>query len=135
MSIDIKAKLIVGYRFSDLCFVDEFGVKFVTEELREKVASQFDDKLICPADVTPDFISLMADLDFMEMPSENDAIIGKVIDCIDVGNVDSSIRSFHEIEMRKIEVCEKFNLIDPEINSKIKFKIAFAFSEIGVGAV
>ena len=81
MKIEVIAKLFVGYRFSDLCVVDKEKqiVSFCTLGLEEKALKGFDDEILDINEVTPEFISLIMDLDFIENSDGTDGIIGRLV--------------------------------------------------------
>jgi len=135
MTIEMIARLVVGYRFSDLCVVNKkMGtVSFVTPGLQEKIKKKFENEVIDIEEITPEFISLIFDLDLVEFPNQNDGIIGKKLEQISVGEKDTDVRNFHEIEMAQAEIKSKIENIDPSILSSVSSKISMV-GEVKVGS-
>jgi len=124
MSIQITAQLIVGYRFSDLCVVNQDEIRYITEKLKKEVSKKFEDGFVDIEEVTPELLSLILDLDFIEFSNKEDAIIGKKIENIDIGTNDQEIRDYHEIEMAVAEIKTKVEAIDSKIVELVKIKIS-----------
>ena len=126
MTIEVLAKLIMGYRFSDLCVVDKEknAVSFCSPGLEEQVLKRFEGGDVDVAEITPEFISLIMDLDCLEFTDQTDGIIGKELEAISVGDKDVCIRDLHIIETAKAEIQSKVETVDPEIVEQVKLKVS-----------
>jgi hypothetical protein len=127
MSIKIKSKTVVGFRFSDICFFDVAGgYEFLTETIESEVAKKFEDSIIDHEEVNPELIALIFDLDYFEYNrlDSDDAIIGVEINKTDIGSKNVSMMTLKDFEMnvRKIKACIKG--VDPDIVEKVRLEIA-----------
>lgn len=134
MTIEVRTKLIVGYRFSDLCVVDREtnSVSFCSPGLEEEVLKRFEGGEIDVEEVTPEFISLIMDLDCVEFANQQDGIIGKELDTIGVGESGVCVRDLHIIDMAQAEIKSKVETIDPEIIDIANIKISM-IGEVKLG--
>jgi len=125
MSIQIKTTLIVGYRFSSLCYISKKNQEaiFLTDKLKEKISKHFEDETIDIKEITPEFLAFFFGLDFIEFSNKKDSIIGKKIEETNIGVKEEEVRNFHEIETSMAEVKAKINAIDESINQKTDMKV------------
>jgi len=128
MSIEIKTKLIIGYRFSDLCVVEEDCIKFITEKLKEATSKKFEENVIDPKEISPEFFSILFNLDFVDFSNKEDGIIGKKIEETNIGVNDQEVRNFREIEASIAEIKTKIETIDSEITNQANIKISIVSS-------
>ena len=124
MSIQVITKLIVGYRFSDLCVIKEGSIDFLTEKIKKEITKKFENGIIEPEEVTPELLALILDLDFVEFSDKNDAIIGKTIETIDVGINDEEVRNYRETKTSESEIKAKVETLDPKIVELLDIKIS-----------
>jgi len=117
MTIKFITQHIVGYRFSDLCVVNKLTgkVSFITEKFEKEVVRKFEDGIIDIDELTPEFLAIILDLDFVEFSDKKDAIIGKKIAETDIGTNDQEIRNLREIEQAETEVRTKVEALDRKI--------------------
>jgi hypothetical protein len=89
--ITVKTQIFVGFEFSKVCEVnyDEdnkpYEVNFKSSKIEKMIKKAFADKKIHPAEITPELVALLLDLEFTSIQDSNDALIGCSIKSLDIG--------------------------------------------------
>ena len=135
MSIQIKADVVVGFRFSDMCARHETkkGVTFryVDENLTAKIANEFEDAEIVDEQVNPELLAVIFDQDFFPFDDGKDAIIGQRIVGVDIGNRNVECANVKEVERAKNKVVAALWDAIPEWVNAIPSAVVIEISVVG----
>jgi hypothetical protein len=118
--------LFVGYRISSLICIKEDEVDFFSEEVEKEIRSKFDDGEIDSSELTPELLSLITDLDYIQFGEES--LIGVKITNIVVGREDVVLNDFNELCNAENEVKSKIENLDPNIVMDLDLKVALVDS-------